>query len=230
MLKKAEKWGKLVFGLNLNGVSVLWDVILALVCVCVCVRECVDPCLINQHLQIRTPRSLLVAHWAKIKTSVSSPFHPLQPSWAFISHFFFSSCCLLTLPAFPSPLGTRQRFALITELLFTPVEKDGDTHQTTTPAHCYAPSIPALPFMHFSPCVCVPALTFALCFIFVKLPLKTPHARSLLIADTQQNIAAVKNAKLIKRCLLFLARYDEINDADFEKNLDRKAQSQRMCD
>lgn len=30
--------------------------------VCVCVRECVDPCLINQHLQIRTPRSLLVAH------------------------------------------------------------------------------------------------------------------------------------------------------------------------
>lgn len=44
-----------------------------------------------------------------------------------------------------------------------------------------------------------------------------------------QNTAAVENAKLIKQCLLFLAQYYELNDADFEKNLDRKAQSQRMC-
>lgn len=137
--------------------------------VCVCPRVCghVSSRSASSHSDTTfSPRGNLALQ-AKIKTPLSSPFHPIQPSQAFISPFFFSSGCLLSLSAFPSPLGTRQRFALITELLFTPVEKDRDTHQTTTPAYCYAPSTPALAFVHIFLCVCV-CMNICLCFIFMK--------------------------------------------------------------
>lgn len=62
---------------------------------------------------------------------------------------FFSSLLYLSTPphwllmvyGLTSPLGTRKRFALITELLFTPAEKGKKgALQTPTLAHCSAPS------------------------------------------------------------------------------------------
>lgn len=109
---------------------------------CVCVSMC-GP-LTTLHLCVQRLHSPLMAIWhAELK--LKPPFLPcsskITVSGFYLSFPLYVSHSLLLPPhpfCLPSPLGTGERFALITELLFILAEKDRDTLQTPTPAHCHA--------------------------------------------------------------------------------------------
>lgn len=164
-----------------------------LVSVCVVCRcECVDACLTSQHLRIQLPHSPLVAIWQgelKLKPPLSFLF--IQNNCLWLLSLLSSSS--LPLPPHPFclvfPLGTRERFALITELLFTPAEKDKRHTSATHTAHCHAPSIFALPFMPlYSQCVFVCVREHLLVFNFVKTMVST-----LQQSQIQSSISPLSN-------------------------------------
>lgn len=83
------------------------------------------------------------ARRAKIKTS---PFQQTDFYFAPLSPPFISAAPS-RLPPHPLPFRRRSRgrgFALITDLLYTPVNRDRDALLTPPLAHCHIPSIPAL--------------------------------------------------------------------------------------
>lgn len=122
----------LVFRLIFNGAPMLRDVMLVSVCVCrVSTRLC-GP-LTTSHLCVEQLHSPLMAIW-HTELKLKPPFLPcsskITVSGFYLSFIFYLSQCLW-LPPHPFcllfPLGTGERFALITELLFTLAEKEGDT-------------------------------------------------------------------------------------------------------
>lgn len=137
--------------------------------------ECVGP-LSNRSASSHSAATFSPQAIRHAKLKLKPPFLPFS-SEITVSGFYLSFLLYLShslslpphpfcLPFFPS--GTRERFALITELLFTPAEEGRDTLQTPTPAHCHAPSILVLPFMPVLPGMRVFVCLHLLVFNFVK--------------------------------------------------------------
>lgn len=143
------------------------------------------------------------------------------------------------LPPQPLCLPFRRRsrwraFALITDLLYTPVNRDRDALLTPPLAHCHIPSIPALLSKPVHQDAHEHTCDWGL-FLIVWQRLRecspltnarTSKGRTSLQSDT---LNSSRNGRHARLRMVEGERYE--NDADFVKNfvLEKRAQSQRMC-